>query len=120
MITSTTAIEYLKKLMTIRLSRQKPVIDLFEKTLAKLEYVPIEKLMASTPELDRLIMVLPLPQALKIISLLERRVPALLDYMEITVDARKRQANAIFKLIETFKPSHLEMIRAALESAQME
>lgn len=120
MITSVNAIEYLKKLMTIRLTRRKPVIDSFEKMLEKLEHVPINKLMAATPELDRLIAVLPLPQALKIISLLERRVPTLLEYMEITVDARKRQANALFKLLETFKPSHLEMVRAALESAKID
>lgn len=88
--------------------------------LAKIEAAPIKSLMASTAEIDALIAVLPLPHAMELISILARRTPGLLEYMHVTVDARKRQASTLFKILETFKPSHLEMVRAALESAQME
>ncbi|MDO8728647.1 MAG: hypothetical protein Q7K26_02000 [bacterium] len=120
MITKSHSINYLKNLLTKRFSRNRNIDVVCDKMLEKIEATPIKNLMASTAELDALIAVLPLPHAMELIAILARRTPGLLEYMHVTVDARKRQASTLFKVLETFKPSHLEMIRAALESGQIE
>lgn len=114
----TKTIAYIRQFLTRRLSAGNNIGATCDQWLDSIEVAPISKLMAAPTELDNLIAILPLPHAMRLIGILERRTPALLDHMMVTTDARRREASAFLKLMETFKQSHLEMIRAALESAQ--
>lgn len=112
------SIRYIKNLMRMRLSRRRNIDKICEEVVDKLEAASLASIQGAVAQIDNLILILPLPHALKVIEVLSRRAPSVLEYMSQTIDARSRQASTLLKLMETFKPSHLQKIRAALANAQ--